>query len=125
MRSRYSNHLYEAGAAVDCGREAVPSVDGHAVDFEDRRFEATDEVVRHAPRIRGRVRPDPNLLTAARYRAAPLEVGDVRAGLAIEPRADADLAALARLDDDHVRAHLVDRHDPVESREVVPIDGRP
>ncbi len=54
----------------------VPSVDVQAVDRDDRRFEAADEIVGDATRVGGRLRPDAHLLAhrsnhAVLYRISP------------------------------------------------------
>ena len=102
----------------------VPSVDVQAVDRDDRRFEAADEIVGDATRVGRRLRPDAHLLPAARRRAAPFEVGNVLTRPAIEPRRDPDFPTVVRFEHDRVRADLVDRRDLVETRELVPIDDR-
>ena len=96
----------------------VPSVDVQAVDRDDRRFEAADEIEGR------RLRPDTHLLPTARRRAAPFEVGNVLTRPAIKPRRDPDFPTVVRFEHDRVRADLVDRRDLVETRELVPIDVR-
>ena len=115
--SRFSLIFARIGRSLELPRSRVrglPLVD-RAVDLEDCRLETADEVVGDALRIRPRLRPDPELLAAARDRGALLELSDVTAGVTIEPRGDANLATVSRLDAQDVGPGLVDREDPVES----------
>src|SRR3954468_3993452 len=120
-RPRPGARLVAAPAASERG---CPSVHVNAIHFEDRGFQTLGRVGGLTALVGRRLGPDVKLLAADRHGGAPLEVRDVLARPTVAPGADANLAALARCDDDAWLADLVDRLHSLEAGDVQVVEGR-